>query len=347
MESLIPSTTIGLVICTTIVGAIHAAPEPSGKPAAGFTATVRFQGTSEVIKGLPAVVQVNVTNADKPVARLSEKEFARLSVDEKNTYLEKTGRYDFAFPDFGLITSVPPIALKVVDNDGKEVVPAKAPGLRAFWLKHPAVRERAEPLPHVSLFPGETKTFVVDIGNTIASLPPGTYQMSLVVYHDWESAGWQSAAVTVKVAEPSADIWATLEKHLPHLKREGDWLKRGWLTPNADSADLKKKLSAEAYQSLVPYLFLDGALKAGSVEKTPLEPLADFPEHLQGLAASLRYEVLLARGDAKLNEAEFEKIASKFPSLKWRAEEIKANKKAGLIYQTLLEYGDASPRKAP
>lgn len=299
---------------------------------------------SRLFRDLPCIAEVKISNLSKEFRHMPMEEILKMPEKDQTLYLAQEHFYQNAFPDFNLNSLTPPVSLKVIDVTGKSKISPERPGSFAFWVLPPELVAKPVRVPCISLFPGEVKTSFVDVGFLFQNVPAGTYKTTLFLYrHDNDDAGLQSNEVPVQIANLSDEAVKMLRNEFPHTSETTqDKKKRGereghscWISKNTDVFKLKRSLPRGVFQTIAPYLFLGEALKSQNVAETPLLLLDDFPEHLQALAACLHFEVLVSRGQKNVVEKELKGLIKKYPSLKWRLEEIKADKKKGMIHSLL------------
>ena len=187
-----------------------------------------------------------------------------------------------------------------------------------------------------TLEPREARRMLCDLSLYNRSLTTGAYQLE-ATYHTQQDVA-EARPVDIEMAEPppADEPVLNLLRSVNDMGKMswGHFVRYNWRTiytrrpaPKEEIAEGRAVdatgLSKEGREALALHLFLHratyGTNKIAALDPSHTDAFARGP--LEGEAAVLRYEILVARDDPSV-EKERAKIVEQFPGLKWRVEAV-------------------------
>lgn len=272
----------------------------SSTSTAGGTPSVRVEMFEEYLIGFPVIISIVCDNPDD-------------------------GGEFYNIPMIDLLSATSPLAVTLIDTDGKR-------------LELPAASTKGidEPAGGFMLSSGEARRMLFDLSNLDVQPAPGTYRTE--ADYKWKHRRIAAPTETITFVEPSQQDRRTGAM----LRTQNDsekalwnhFIQYNWRTIYTQRPAPKEEiakgravdastLSEEGRKALALYLFLHRATygSEGVSELRPSDAEAFARGPLEGEAAVLRYEILIARDDPSAS-AERKKILEQFPGLQWRVEAI-------------------------
>jgi hypothetical protein len=281
------------------------------------TATVTLALPQEAYQGLPCIATVTVINVAR---KRGEEQKPAAEADVQALLAALQARV--SFPAFDLLGAWPPVGVTVRNGRGKTVKAAVAPSPYAFWLRPPAVFEHPKHRPEVTLAPGETGCFLIDLAPWLAGLSPGEYTVTLVLHGGEQSPAWRSGGVGLRLAAVTEAERRAVAEAFPATRRLAEGRPEVWLNRDIVVTPLKARLRAGVFAAVVPYAFLSAAARGTHIAQAPVELLTHFPKHLQPLADCLRYEFLFTSGQTQEARKVRHHILRTYPAWRWRIRTI-------------------------
>jgi hypothetical protein len=231
----------------------------------------------------------------------------------------------YGLPPFGLLSMSPPLQIVLRKEDGTEYV-----------YEERSVEQDKIPGQGFKLEPGDRRRVLFDLGNLPPQLEAGSYRMKVRLISERRRSAAEPAPVQVREPDPADSSTAALLRTINDEDEPG-WavfIRYNWHTIYTRRPAPKKEvaegravdasgLSEEGREALALHLFLHRATygpgEVAELDPGDTEAFARGP--LEGEAAVLRYEILVARDDPAA-EKKRKEILEQFPGLQWRVEAI-------------------------
>lgn len=298
-----------------------------------------------VFEGVPCLAAIEISNQTVKTPLPTTEELLQLDSEQQVAFIRQDVLSRYAIPEFDLLSQhAPPISVDVFDAGSGERMIHVVPGFSSFYLADWMTistesgspnRERFK-RPRLSVASGEQRILFTDLSPFLCGLEAGKYELTIVVYDDWNAEGWEAESVQFQLATIDGGTRATLGDLIPFSKSD-DRVSLSqlaqWLSYDVNIGRLQERLPRDVFDQITPYLFLNGTARTGVAVLGPIDLFNSFPSHLQSLGAVCRYEVAASSGDDANAMTIRARTLAEFPGLEWQLDRVDEDQ--GLITEAI------------
>mgnify|MGYP007061486736 CR=1 FL=1 len=235
-------------------------------------------------------------------------------------------------PKYDILSKAPPpINVTILNKNGKTVKKFNAKK-NAYTLKEGAEHEPMfEEMPYFGISSGEKRNILVDLRPYFYNLSRGKYKVLIGLKRRYTTQSTQTDTLIVKVDSLNDSINNLLQTVFPEYMENKTFVQPlgsfdniyynddsivGYplvSQQNINLMKIKNSLGNDIFSLLSPYLFFNLIYNNCEIKNEAIDLLSEFPQSLNGLALSLKYEIALISKDSKESGKIREQIANIYP----------------------------------